>query len=87
MEYAEPDRYLHGRAKAMKDPRFGNPEWSPAGFVFLTVERDLEEQLRTMLFGYPASGWSIVQHIIKGTPIFLFDMHHQVICPYLRRLI
>lgn len=67
-----------GREKAMQDPRFGDPRWSPAGFVFIATDRDIDEQLKTLLFGYPQSGWGIVKKIVKGTPIFLFDLHHQV---------
>lgn len=78
MEFPESGRFLKGRDRAMEDPRFGDPRWSPAGFVFMATQRDVDVQLKTLLFGYPRTGWGIVRKIIKGTPIFLFDMHHQV---------
>jgi hypothetical protein len=35
-------------------------EWRPAGFVFSAAERNIEEQLDTLLFAHPKSGWAIV---------------------------
>lgn len=73
-----PPKVVEGRERAMADPRYGDTRWSPAGFVFVATDKDVEEQLRTLLFGWPANAWSVVQKIIIGTPIFLFDIHHQV---------
>ena len=74
-------KMLRGREKAMQDTRYGDTRWSPAGFVFVTTDKCAEEQLRTLLFGWPANAWSVVQKIIIGTPVFLFDIHHQVHLP------
>ena len=77
----DPQMMLKGRERAMKDPRYGDTRWSPAGFVFMVTEKDAQEQLRTLLFGWPANAWSVVQKIIIGTPVFLYDIHLQVRLP------